>query len=362
MYYVIIAITIAVVCAIVFGIRKLIGKANSETNISTNMITAGISLLVSAFPGTKETVLSIIGKLVDAPQEVSTDYAALICGAILIIGGIAYRINIKDRIFVLNMFGIPVQREISDEGNIKDLHLADFKVKEILVDFVDVFDVHMTDKINTIIVKKINKVCTAFFNRSKDYKSCFTGMAPIPYTILAGTFLSGGKVRRFFEYRRIDSRYYELKRKSRKHYDELSMELPGTLHQSLKEIVVSLSVTKKINKNDLVQFQGKDIVEISLPTPADNIIETIKQLDEYTTYILNEIEGLKNSYPNLKKIHFVASIPSCLSLELGKKFALNSHRLSQIISYHFVNTENPKYPFGIIVADGNAENIGKLVN
>lgn len=361
MYYVIIAIGIVVLCAVVLGVRKLIGKANSETNISANMITAGISLSVSAFPGPKETILSIIGQLVNAPQEASTDYAAIICGAILIGVGIVYGVNIKDRIFVLNMFGIPVQREISDEGNIKDLHLADFKVKEILVDFVDVFNVHMTDEIDGTIVKKINKVCTAFFNRSKDYKSCFTGMAPIPYTILAGTFLSGGKVRRFFEYRRSDSKYYELKAKSRNHYDSLAVELPSTIHPDLKEIVVSLSVTKKVQKNDLVQFQGKDIVEIGLSAPADNIIETIKQLDEYTTYVLDEMEGLKNTYPDLEKIHFVASIPSCLSMELGKKFALNSHRLSQIISYHFVNTENPKYPFGIVVSHGNTGNIGKLI-
>lgn len=360
-YYVFVIIVIALLCLFIILFKKWISKSNTETDISTNMMLTGIALITAAFPGTKETVMCFVLKLADIEANYSTDYAAIGCGILLIVFGIVYRINIRDRIFILNMFGIPVQKEISDEENIKDLRLADFKVKESIVDFVDVFKPVMTEDTNQLIVKKIKTSCIAFFNRSKDYKSCFTGMAPIPYTILAGNYLSAGKTRRYFEYRRSDSKYYELTKKSRKHYDNLEQKLPDNIESDSKEVVVALSVTRTVKSGDLVQFDGMDCIDIKLSAPNDNIIVSVKQLDEYTNFVLNSIESLTNYYPKLEKVHLVASIPSCLSLELGKKFALNSHRLVQIISYHYVNSQMPKYPFGIIVSDGNAVNRGKLI-
>lgn len=360
-YIIIVALIVLIICTLVLVVRNYFTKSNSETNISATMVSAGITLLLSAFPGTKETVLSFIGAIADKDISYETDYVMLICGILLIAFGILYERNIRDRVYILNMFGIPVQKEISDDDNIKDLKLADFKVKEVIIDFVDIFNAKMTTKTNDIIVTKIKKVCTAFVNRSNGFKSCFTGMAPIPYTILAGTYLASGKVRRYFEYQRNDSKYYELSKSKKKSYKKLNVTYTNSVNGSATEIVVSLSVTRKIQKNDLVQFGTMNIVEISLSDPADNIIKSVTQLDEYAAGVLNEIEGLKQRYPAIQKVHFVASIPSCLSIEIGKRFALNTHRLPQIISYHFVNTETPKYPFGIVVSDGTISTCGKLV-
>ncbi|MDO5408968.1 MAG: SAVED domain-containing protein [Lachnospiraceae bacterium] len=337
-------------------------KANSATDLSVSMVTAGISLVCSAFPGTKEMVLSIIGSQFNMELSTGVDYVAIVCGALLIVVGIYYRQNIKDRIFVLNMLGLFAQHEISDTKNVSDLKLEDFKVKEVIVDFVDIFDIKMTEKINDIIVRKIEKQCTAFVNRSKDFKSCFTGMAPIPYTILAGTYLGSGNVRRYFEYKRAENKFYELKTgKKRKTYDALDTQYPSALDNNATDVVVALSITRKVNSGDLIQFAGMDVVRIDLPNPDDNIITTMKQLDKYAMYVLNQIEDLKQKYPYLQKVHFVASIPSCVSLELGKLFAHNNNRLPQIISYHYVHTETPKYSFGIVITDKTSSNRGKLV-
>lgn len=359
-YIILVAAIIIVLSIVVLAVKKCFMKSNAETDISTTMITSGISLMVAAFPGTKELVLSFVAEMADKDITYETDPAMIICGVILITFGILYKINIRDRIYILNMFGIPVQKEISDDSNIKDLKLADFKVKEILIDFVDVFNINMTQKTNEIIVKKIQKVCTAFINRSNGFKSCFTGMAPIPYTILAGTYLASGKVRRYFEYRRADSKYYELSKRKKKNYQKLNTIYPDHPDIGAIEVVVALSVTRKVQKIDLNQFGTMDIIEIGLSMPDDNIIKSLAQLDEYAGELLNQIEGLKQKYPSIQKVHFVASIPSCLSIEIGKRFALNTHRLPQIISYHFVNSGTPKYPFGIIVSDGAAGK-GKLI-
>lgn len=56
------------------------------------------------------------------------------------------------------MFGIFAQPEISEVCHIKELHLADFKVKESIIDFVDIFqNGNMSTEKNTIIVNKIKK-------------------------------------------------------------------------------------------------------------------------------------------------------------------------------------------------------------
>ena len=194
-YYIVLITTIIILCIIALVIKKCLKKSNTETDISTMMITTGISLIVAAFPGTKEAVISFVAEMVGKEVTYKTDPVMIICGIVLIIFGFLYKKNIRDRIYILNMLGIPVQKEITDDSNVKELKLADFKVREVLIDFVDVFDVNMTQKANGIIVIKIQKVCTAFVNKSNGFKSCFTGMAPIPYTILAGTYLAAGKVR-----------------------------------------------------------------------------------------------------------------------------------------------------------------------
>lgn len=361
-YYLVILGIVIFICIIVWMIRKFLIKSNPETDLSATLITSGITLILSAFPGTKESFMSFVGVMFEKEVIYDADYVAIICGFLLIIIGGLYRHNIKDRIHILNMFGIPVQKEISDEQNIKELKLADFKVKELIIDFVDIFKIDMNEYTNQLIVEKIKKNCTAFVNRSKGFTSCFTGMAPIPYSILAGHYLSPAKTRRYFEYRRSSSCYYELNKGKRyDKYEKLNILFPNEIKSDAREVVVVLSITRKVQFGDLSQFGEKDIIKIELPNPLDNVIQSVKQLDEYVDTVVNQIENLKQQYSDLHIVHFVASIPSCVSVELGKKFALNAHRLPKIISYHFVNTATPKYPFGIVVADGDTLNIGKLV-
>lgn len=360
-YSLIVAIGAVLICGLVWIISHFWVKSDKETEPSILMITYGITLVMSAFPGTKEVLLEFLGTVMDKKITYGPDYIAIFCGIVLIVLGILYRKNIKDRIFVLNMFGIPVQKEISTEDTIKDLKLADYKVKEIIIDFVDIFKLGIDESKNEIIVQKIKKICAEFVNRSKEFKAaCFTGMSPIPYTILAGTYLENGNVKRYFEKRRSDSKYYELSKKKKK-YDSLKVAFPDNVNNSSTDVIVVLSVTKQVQDCDITQFVGKDVIKIGLDVPRDNIIETNIQVNDYAQKIVDEIENLKNKYPYLQRVHFVASIPSCLSIELGKRFALNSNRLAQIISYHYVNTETPKYPFGIVVADGRNNKVGKYV-
>ncbi|MDA8227413.1 MAG: SAVED domain-containing protein [Desulfitobacterium hafniense] len=330
--------------------------------MSDTIITAGVSLVVSAFPGIKEIVTSIIASLFKVAVSVEDDYVAIACGFLLIILGLFLRKDIKDRIFVLNMFGLFSQKEISDVQNINDLKLVDFKVKEVIIDFVDIFrNGPMTEEKNQLIVDKVKRQCEAFSNRSKDFKSCFTGMAPIPYTILAGTRLSDCNLKRFFEFKRTDNKYYELKAKDgfQKH-EPLHVTYPQYIKQDSTDVIVALSITRTVQEPDLVQFGDLNLIKIRLDEPKDNVIVSNEQLEDYGNIVLNAIEAIKEKYPKINRVHFVASIPSCVSIKLGMLFALSNNRLPQIISYHFVQSNLPKYPFGIIVSI-TADDCGKLV-
>lgn len=352
LYGIVILVCSIILCLIILSIKHFVSK-DSSTDSSTALITTGTSLIVSAFPGTKEIIISILASIFKEDIKVENDYAAIVCGFILIALGFYVRRDIKDRVFVLNMFGLFSQKEISDIHNIKALKLADFKVKEIIIDFVDLFNNGpITDKVNQLIVNKIKKQCEAFSNRSKDFKSCFTGMAPIPYTILAGTKLSGCNLKRFFEYKRAENKYYELKDKNWfQKYDMLQVKYPQNIDQDATDVVVALSITHDVKMSDLSQFGSLDVIEIKLDNTKDNVITSKVQLEDYGNVVLNSMEAIKDKYSKIKRIHLVASIPSCVSIKLGMLFALSNNRLPQIISYHFIQSNTPKYPFGVVVSE-----------
>lgn len=361
-YWILIAVLIIVLCGLVLVVKHLISN-DSSNNPSAMMITAGLSLIASAFPGTKEILGAILASCFEVTVEVGTDYVAIVCGFMLIVLGFFYQVSIKERIFVLNMLGMFSQIEISDAKNIKDLSLADFKVKETIIDFVDIFQHgELSSEKNKIIVNKIKNQCKSFKSRSSDFKACFTGMAPIPYTILAGTYLSGGNIKRFFEYKGSERKYIELRKKKffPKCFPKLKIEYSENIKSDSTEITMALSITRMVQDIDIAQFHT-DVLRIGLEEPQNNAIITVDQLEDYCNVIVLELEKAKDKYPNLKRINLAASIPSCVSEQLGEQFMLRSNRLPQIVAWHFMNGHDPKYPFGVVVSDTSTDKYGQLI-
>ena len=228
MNYNIVVVTAIIIVVLITEFLINIINSKSESSTSGAMIATGITLIVTAFPSIIDSLVNLLGFALgtDVITSNGVNGVSIVCGGLLIVFGFIYEKNIRDRIFVLNMFGIYSQFEISEKKNITDLKLSDFKLKEITVDFVDIFKSGITESTNEIITKKIEKECLKFVERSRDFKSCYTGMAPIPYTILAGTYLANSKVERYFEYRRSENKYYELAKKAKRHYPELKKEYP----------------------------------------------------------------------------------------------------------------------------------------
>lgn len=346
----------------IFLIIDLI-KGNKETSIPNAIIGAGLGLFA---PSTYEIVINAVIVLSDKeiPDGVNP-YVNLISGFVLIGVGIYYRKNLKEKIHVLNMHGL-TPRDISDASAIKELKLADYKVKEQVIDFIPFFDGGRIDcKINGFICKQIENDVLKFTAKISDNIGCFTGMAPIPYTIYAGTFMENANIKRYFEYdgRSGQKKYYELKKATRKQKKSGWPRLEKVFHNSIErdstEIVLAISISHNITDENLVQFAGKDIVRLEIQGATDNVIQSKEQLEEYSRVIYDCINtDIDNRYPGLQKIHLVASIPSCISIEIGKNIGLRVNRNVNIIVYHFMRTSTPLYKFGVCV---NGNNKGQYI-
>lgn len=329
-----------------------------EKTIFGTLISSGITLIMSGIPELSEMILGIIASMLNSSLvDTEGNYIIrLIVGIVLIIIGILFRTKINERIYILNMYGVAVQKEVDDVKAIKDLHLSEYKVKEQIIDFISFFDgSSMKQNINSKICKQVEKSSLKFSTKVTDQKhACFTGMAPIPYTVYAGTYLENAKITRYFEYCNANGGYYyELKKASKKEKSKipgLKLTFPAHLDPNASEIVLAISISHEVRHQDLSQF-AMDIVALSLDEPKDNVIRYTQQLDSYKQTIFKCIEtDLFSKYPNLKTIHIAASIPSCISIEIGKSIGVRTNRVHDIVVHHYISSNNPPYTFGLYVS------------
>lgn len=260
----------------------------------------------------------------------------------------------KEKYCVFNMHGIHFQADVKSCG-LRKLNKKS-QVEEYVVDFVSYFD-----KSGAISVTDNKRICDTIVSKCLDFKSrfqshdktYFTGMSPIPYEVYAGTFFNGSNVNRYLEY---DSKrtkmFYELESTNSNISKMLFGEeiLHFTTSENLnenQELHVSIEVTSRINARDLLQFQNYSNVVFSLSENKDNLIRTMDQLSN----LKNDVSTLLEEYgkKGYKRIHVTAAIPSCLAVEIGKEIAQLGNRLPEIIVYHYVHTNDIKYPFGLIV-------------
>jgi len=281
----------------------------------------------------------------------------LFCGLALFLFGVYIKISIKDRYFILNIISKD-RRLISEKKVIRELKIADYKLREYQIDIVRMFNTanNITHGSCKYMIEEIKEKTRCFIDQSKDFKKAFTGMFSIPFTVFAGTILSATDIDEYLEYNSSTQKYYKLKSKRlfkwRMNYESLNINNPTTSSQS-NEAVVAISITRQVNDNDLVKFAGMDIIKIGLEVPKDNIINYKDQLNEYTQTIIDKIEDMKSQY---NKINLVGAFPSCLSIELGRKISLRDNRLPEIVCYQY---KDGNYVFGIVVTQTEK---GKLIN
>lgn len=341
-----------------------IRNSKKEEGFSTILFTAGMSLIMSASSGTLDKILVGIG-IITKYENTSTlggsfNFCYFGVGVALIIVSICINLYSKKKLYILNINGYMPRRI---EEFFKDLKMTNFEFKERELDFIKIykkmFAVKLDDESFNCIKEEIEQKIESFKNETKEIKRGYTGIAPIPFIIYAGTFLERTKIDNYYEFDKIETQtYYKLTEKSKTNYPELKLNTDiNSLNISRTEIVIAISLTQRITEADLCQFSNLDIINMRIDSPKDNVIKSKKQLQKYNNFIFDTIEELGKKLPNLQTIHLIYSGQSCLPLEIGKR-SVDNTRIPKIISYQYERQQNNKYPWGIVI---NGQEKGKLI-
>jgi hypothetical protein len=339
-------------------------KSKKEEGYSVLLFTSGMSLTMSSSSSTLDKILvgiGIITKYENASAlggDFNFWYFAL--GVVLIAISILMFVNAKRKLYILNINAYMPKRI---EDFFKGLKMTNFEFKEREIDIIRIykrmFSVRLDDESFECIKDEIKQKIEAFKNETKDIKRGYTGIAPIPFIIYAGTFLERTKIDSYYEFDKIDTQtYYKLTEGNNVKFSQLKINTDiDNLNQSKSEVVLAISLTQPITAADLCQFRDLEVINMGIDTPKDNAIRSKEQLYKYNKMIFETIEKLGKRLPNLRAIHLVYSGQSCLPLEMGKR-SVDDTRLPQIISYQYERQSSIKYPWGIVI---NGQEKGKLV-
>lgn len=349
-------IFIIILIIIVFGVGFLTvrhWRRNQKEEIFSDVLLAtGIELITSSFGTLDAEIIAIIKH-----GDVDTNYVQLVTGLVLLACSWFLFRHIKAKLYILNINGYFTDRKI--EYRHEDVGLHHFQFKEREIDFIRLFKKGITQEISNEIKEELIERTSAFASETRDKKRGYTGIAPSPFIMLAGKTFGREGIQEYFEYDKFSSKYYQLVERSNER-SAPKLEIPSIpsfaqQHQATSEIVISISLTAKINENQLSQFSFPHY-SIQVRNPQDNIIQSKVQLHNYIKQTLQSIQSLQQNIPTLKRIHLVYSGQSCFSFELGK--LLDDTRFAEVIHYQFTQQATPLYSWGIVI---NGNRAGQFV-
>lgn len=349
-----VVITIVTLLVLVFVVVWNLLNNKKENGFASVLLTTGIGLIVGSFGTFIDKIIQIISivKSSNSAQDtmkISAQMSApnileLIVGCVLTGFGVFFLVYIKKKIYILNINGY-YDRRI--EGHNEDVNLGTFDFKEREIDFIRIYkrgiDNSSAHEIREIIEEKV----TSFKKESEHFRRGYTGIAPIPFVALAGSFIARETIHEYFEFDKKETqKFYRLSQKGR--YDPLKVVTDmNAIDKDAEDVVIAVSVTAKITDADLAQFQGRNVIKLTIDKPDDNAIRCRSQLIAYKNEIISMVESIGKDMPNLKRIHLVCSCQSCLALELGKE--IDDRRAHQVIFYFFDIQKKPRYPWGIVI-------------
>ena len=361
MNYILIAI---IIIGIIFILIQYL-KGKKEQSFTTMILTIGITLVNRASGDWQDTLVKIIAIIYkrDDVNLITEGFNLyyFILGSFLITLAIVFKFHSKRKVCVLNINGY-MRRKIESYLKKKKDITNDFREREI--NFVNIYQKIFSKRLDQesceCILEQIQEDVNAFKNETIELKKGYTGIAPIPFIMYAGTFLEREKIDEYYEFDKINTNnYYKLKNSKKQNYPTLNIITPlEELDISKNNIVLAISITRKITDAQLQQFCPEcNIIRIEVDLPDDNTIKYKNQLTEYVNTIFNTIENISQKINNIKTIKIVCSSQSCLVLELGRR-SVDSTRIPEIISYQFETQSEIKYPWGLVI---NGNNKGQLI-
>lgn len=338
-----------------------INNKNLDKGVSSLILTTGISLISSSSYDFYDWIFAVIALLKDKEQlaisTMETNYYSLIVGIILIIIYVFLCSKLKNKFCILNINGYDkysVGDYISKKNDV-------YSYTEREINFVylykNLFKKSPNNEYLKCILNQIEENTKNFKSETTGLKKGYTGIAPIPFIMYAGTFINRVNIDKYLEFNKRTGKYCELSNKKEKYPKLINEYKLETLDKKNNEITLVISITQQITEEDLSQFKNTNIIKLGISNKKDNAIYNKKQLEEYTDNVIDKIIELENSGINIKKINLIIASQSCLAIEIGKRCA-DDTRLPEIISYQYERQGNNRYPWGIVI---NGINKGELI-
>jgi hypothetical protein len=327
---------------------------DEEKAVYDKLIEGGITLILATIPSFSESLLQFLYDFLNVEKSVAINELSpwwlVALGLLLLSVGVILKIiDASAKCVILNMPG--TIHHTKDDGILKALNTNN-------CDEIKISAANCQTEMQKISQTKVNAVLSDIklqmdrFNRMSNYKRCFTGMAPIPYVILAGTKHTGSDIRYYLEFNKATQQYTKLN--NEKKYPKLIKSEIVTIDTN--EIVVSVSITAVINDTNTKQFK-MPVFNLSLEKTKDNAIYSKKQLNEYVDDTVTFISEVCKKNSNIARVNLLLATQACFAYALGVALVLMQNRVPQIVSYHYVA---PSYTTGIVINGRESGHIVKV--
>lgn len=348
-----------IVVAILLGILikvlcDLFHDKDDEKNTADNLIAAAVDVIIASLPSFSDSILQFLYDWLQIQKTVGEENFSprwlIAIGLLLLIVGVVMKVNdVTVGCVILNMPG--TIHHTKADGMLKALNSTK-------CDEIETNTANCQAEMQKLSQTKVNAVVGDIqaqmerFNREAKYKRCFTGMAPIPFVMYAGTKHRGGDIKYYLEFDKASQQYIKLN--NAREYPKLSK--PAIIAVSSTEVVVAVSTTAFINQTNTIQF-NLPVFSLSLSEPKDNAIFSKRQLNCYVNEVLTFISGVCKKNSKITKVHLLLASQACFAYALGKSLVLMQNRVPQIVSYHYIA---PSYNVGLVVNGSKAGQIVKI--
>mgnify|MGYP000885567678 CR=1 FL=1 len=207
MIVVTVLLLLAITLGLYLGIRN-IHKGKKDEGWSSFFISSGVSLVAGSFNAFQSLLkgacvfLAVFDGGVEysvrlSQEQTKVDIAQLVVGLFFVGLGVWFWYYNKHRLYVLNISGYFPNRI---EDRFSDLKLGQFEFKEREIDLIDDTGTEMTASKSDRIVSLIERNVNSFREQSNGYQIGYTGIAPIPFIAMAGTYLKRVRIAHYYEF------------------------------------------------------------------------------------------------------------------------------------------------------------------
>ena len=351
-FIIVVVVAIILIGLLVKAIWDLFLDKDEEKMTSDKLIEGGITVILALLPSFSDSFLQFLYDWLQIQKTVGEEGFSprwlMAIGLLLLVVGVVLKfIDAAASAVILNMPG--TIHHTKTDGMLKALKCQNSDEIEIITANCQT-EMHRLSqtRANAIIADIQNQMDR--FNREAKSKRCFTGMAPIPFIIYAGTKHRGSDIRYYLEFNKATQEYTKLN--NDKKFPELLR--PAIKTVETKEIVVAVSTTAIINEANTNQF-SHPVYNLALVEPKDNAIFSKRQLNDYVNTTVTFISEICKQNSHITKVHLLLATQACFAYAFGKLLVNMQNRVPQIISYHYIA---PSYKVGMVI---NGTSSGQIV-